>query len=68
MEYVKEVVELLTNRKGRCPDLWHPCAKMKPIGQIQAAERMIHANAYSTRMARKALSDDYKSLELLVTP
>jgi hypothetical protein len=29
---------------------------MKPIGQIQAAERMIHANAYSTRMAKALLT------------
>ncbi len=40
--------------------------KMKPIGQIQAAERMIHANAYSTRMAKALLT--ITKPELLVIP
>jgi hypothetical protein len=55
----KEVIELLTNRRVAV-QTYGILRKMKPIVQIQAAERMIHANAYSTRMA-KATFDDYKA-------
>jgi hypothetical protein len=46
--------------------LQRPIESTKPIGQIQAAERMIHANAYSTRMAKALLT--ITKPELLVTP
>jgi hypothetical protein len=61
----KEVVELLTNRRVAV-QTYAILRKMKPIGQIQAAERMIHANAYSTRMAKALLT--ITKPELLVTP
>jgi RepB plasmid partitioning protein/ParB-like nuclease domain len=61
----KEVVELLTNRRVAV-QTYGILRKMKPIGQIQAAERMIHANAYSTRMARALLT--ITKPELLVAP
>ncbi len=61
----KEVVELLTNRRVAV-QTYGILRKMKPIGQIQAAERMIHANAYSTRMAKALLT--ITKPELLVTP
>jgi hypothetical protein len=61
----KEVVELLTNRRVAV-QTYCILRKMKPIGQIQAAERMIHANAYSTRMAKALLT--ITKPELLVTP
>ena len=50
-----EVVELLTNRRVAV-QTYAILRKMKPIGQIQAAERMVHANAYSTRMAKALLT------------
>lgn len=50
-----EVVELLTNRRVSV-QTYCLLKKMKPIGQIQAAERMIHANSYSTSMARALLT------------
>jgi hypothetical protein len=40
--------------------------KMKPLGQIQAAERMIHANSYSTSMAKALLT--ITKPELLANP
>jgi RepB plasmid partitioning protein/ParB-like nuclease domain len=61
----KEVVELLTNRRVAV-QTYRILRKMKPIGQIQAAERMIHANAYSTRMAKALLT--ITKPELLATP
>jgi hypothetical protein len=39
---------------------------MKPLGQIEAAERMIHANTYSTKMAKALLT--ITKPELLVNP
>lgn len=45
-----EVVRLLTNRRVGIQAYWI-LRKMKPLGQIQAAERMIHANNYSSKMA-----------------
>jgi hypothetical protein len=39
---------------------------MKPLGQIQAAERMVHANSYSTKMANALLT--ITKPELLVKP
>jgi RepB plasmid partitioning protein/ParB-like nuclease domain len=50
-----EVVELLTNRRVAV-QTYCLLKKMKPIGQIQAAERMIHANNYSTKMAKALLT------------
>ncbi len=60
-----EVVELLTNRRVAV-QTYAILRKMKPIGQIQAAERMIHANAYSTRMAKALLT--ITKPELMATP
>src|ERR1035441_9505122 len=50
----KEAVELLTNRRVAV-QTYGILRKMKPLGQIQAAERMIHANSYSTSMAKALL-------------
>lgn len=50
-----EVVELLTNRRVAAQTYCF-LRKMKPLGQIQAAERMIHANNYSSRMAKALLT------------
>jgi hypothetical protein len=50
-----EVVELLTNRRVAIQTYCY-LRKMKPLGQIQAAERMIHANNYSSRMAKALLT------------
>jgi hypothetical protein len=61
----KEVVELLTNRRVAV-QTYSILRKMKAIGQIQAAERMIHANAYSTRMAKALLT--ITKPELLANP
>jgi hypothetical protein len=61
----KEVVELLTNRRVSV-QTYCLLKKMKPIGQIQAAERMIHANSYSTKMAKALLT--ITKPELMVNP
>jgi ParB-like chromosome segregation protein Spo0J len=58
-----EAVSLLTNRRVAL-QTYCILRRMKPLGQIEAAERMIHANNYSTRIA-KALLAITKS-ELLV--
>jgi hypothetical protein len=60
-----EVIELLTNRRVSV-QTYGLLKKMKPIGQIQAAERMIHANSYSTSMAKALLT--ITKPELLATP
>jgi hypothetical protein len=60
-----EAVALLTNRRVAV-QTYSQLHKMNPIGQIQAAERMIHANNFSTRMA-KALVTITKP-ELLASP
>jgi hypothetical protein len=60
-----EVVELLTNRRVAV-QTYAILRKMKPIGQIQAAERMVHANAYSTRMAKALLT--ITKPELMASP
>lgn len=60
-----EVVELLTNRRVAV-QTYAILRKMKPIGQIQAAERMIHANAYSMRMAKALLT--ITKPELMASP
>ena len=60
-----EVIQLLTNRRVSV-QTYGLLRKMKPIGQIQAAERMIHSNNYSARMA-KALLTITKS-ELMANP
>ena len=60
-----EVVELLTNRRVAV-QTYGILRKMKPIGQIQAAERMVHANDYSTRMAKALLT--ITKPELMATP
>jgi hypothetical protein len=60
-----EAIALLTNRRVAVYT-YSVLRKMKPLGQIQAAERMITANNYSTRMA-KALLTITKS-ELLLNP
>ena len=51
----QEAVALLTNRRVAV-QTYSLLRKMKPIGQIQAAERMIHANNFSTRMAKALLT------------
>lgn len=61
----KEAVELLTNRRVAV-QTYGILRKMKPLGQIQAAERMIHANSYSTSMAKTLLT--ITKPELLVSP
>jgi hypothetical protein len=61
----KEAVELLTNRRVAV-QTYGILRKMKPLGQIQAAERMIHANSYSTSMAKALLT--ITKPELLVNP
>ena len=50
-----EVIQLLTNRRVAM-HTYRVLRRMKPLGQIQAAERMIHANNYSTRMAKTLLT------------
>jgi ParB-like chromosome segregation protein Spo0J len=50
-----EVVQLLANRRVSV-FTYGLFRKMKPIGQIQAAERMIHANDYSGKMAKALLT------------
>ncbi|MGD0905107.1 MAG: plasmid partitioning protein RepB C-terminal domain-containing protein [Terracidiphilus sp.] len=59
------VIELLTNRRVAV-QTYGILRKMNPLGQIQAAERMIHANAYSTRMAKALLT--ITKPELLANP
>jgi hypothetical protein len=49
------VVQLLANRRVSV-FTYGLFRKMKPIGQIQAAERMIHANDYSGKMAKALLT------------
>ena len=61
----KEAVELLTNRRVAV-QTYGILRKMKPLGQIQAAERIIHANSYSTSMAKALLT--ITKPELLVSP
>jgi hypothetical protein len=60
-----EVIELLTNRRVSV-QTYGLLKKMKPIGQIQAAERMVHANSYSTSMAKALLT--ITKPELLASP
>lgn len=60
-----EVVQLLTNRRVGIQAYWI-LRKMKPLGQIQAAERMIHANNYSSKMATALLT--ITKVELLLHP
>ena len=60
-----EVVQLLTNRRVGIQAYWI-LRKMKPLGQIQAAERMIHANNYSSKMATALLT--ITKAELLLHP
>ena len=50
-----EAVSLLTNRRVAV-QTYCILRRMKPLGQIQAAERMIHANNYSTKMAKALLT------------
>jgi hypothetical protein len=50
-----EVIELLTNRRVAV-QTYSLLRKMKPLGQIQAAERMIHSNNYSATMAKALLT------------
>jgi len=60
-----EVVRLLTNRRVGIQAYWI-LRKMKPLGQIQAAERMIHANNYSSKMVTALLT--ITKPELLLHP
>lgn len=60
-----EAASLLTNRRVAV-HTYCVLRKMKPLGQIQAAERMIHANNYSTKMANALLT--ITKPELLVNP
>ena len=50
-----EVINLLSNRRVSV-QTYNFLRKMKPIGQIQAAERMINAANYSGRMAKMLLT------------
>ena len=50
-----EAVSLLTNRRVAV-QTYCILRRMRPLGQIQAAERMIHANNYSTKMAKALLT------------
>ena len=61
----KEAIELLTNRRVAV-QTYGILRKMKPLGQIQAAERMIHTNSYSTSMAKALLT--ITKPELLANP
>jgi hypothetical protein len=60
-----EVIELLTNRRVAV-QTYSLLRKMKPIGQIQAAERMIHSNNFSSKMAKALLT--ITKPELVVSP
>jgi ParB-like chromosome segregation protein Spo0J len=60
-----EAVSLLTNRRVAV-QTYCILRRMKPLGQIEAAERMIHANNYSTKMAKALLT--ITKPELLVAP
>ncbi|MGO9340786.1 MAG: plasmid partitioning protein RepB C-terminal domain-containing protein [Terracidiphilus sp.] len=60
-----EVVQLLTNRRVGIQAYWI-LRKMQPLGQIQAAERMIHANNFSSKMATALLT--ITKPELLLHP
>lgn len=60
-----EAISLLTNRRVAV-HTYSVLRKMKPLGQIQAAERMIHANNYSTKMANALLT--ITKPELLASP
>lgn len=60
-----EAVSLLTNRRVAV-QTYCVLRKMKPLGQIEAAERMVHANSYSTKMANALLT--ITKPELLVKP
>jgi hypothetical protein len=60
-----EAVALLTNRRVAV-QTYSQLRKMNPIGQIQAAERMIQANNFSTRMAKALLT--ITKPELLASP
>ncbi len=60
-----EAISLLTNRRVAVYT-YSVLRKMKPLGQIQAAERMIHANNYTTRMAKALLT--ITKPELLACP
>lgn len=60
-----EVVQLLANRRVGIQAYW-VLRKMKPLGQIQAAERMIHANNYTSKMATALLT--ITKPELLLHP
>ena len=55
----------MTNRRVGIQAYWI-LRKMKPLGQIQAAERMIHANNYSSKMATALLT--ITKAELLLHP
>ena len=50
-----EAIQLLTNRRVSV-HAYGFLRRMKPLGQIQAAERMIHANNYSATMAKTLLT------------
>jgi hypothetical protein len=50
-----EAIQLLTNRRV-FTQTYGVLRKMKPLGQIQAAERMVHANNYSSKMAKTLLT------------
>ena len=60
-----EAVSLLTNRRVAV-QTYCILRKMNPLGQIQAAERMIQANSFSTKMAKALLT--ITKPELLVNP
>lgn len=64
-EICPEAVSLLTNRRVAV-QTYCILRKMKPLGQIQAAERMINANSYSSKMAKALLT--ITKPELLVKP
>lgn len=50
-----EAIQLLANRRVFV-QTYGILRKMKPLGQIQAAERMIHANNFSGKMAKTLLT------------
>ena len=60
-----EVVQLLSNRRVSM-HAYGFLRRMIPLGQIQAAERMIHANNYSATMAKTLLT--ITKPELMVSP
>lgn len=60
-----EAIQLLTDRRVSS-HAYGVLRKMKPLGQIQAAERMIHANNYSATMAKTLLT--ITKPELMLSP